>query len=116
MLFIAGQVGWDETGAVVSRDLSAQFDRALANVLAVLKAAGGRPTDLAKMTVYVTDLGEYRAASKRVGALWRARLGRHYPAMALVQVAGLLDPEAKVEIEAAALLDDVPARRTSSAP
>jgi enamine deaminase RidA (YjgF/YER057c/UK114 family) len=103
-LCVAGQIGWDETGRIVSEDFAAQFDRALANVAAVVEAAGGRVTDVARRTVYVTSLDEYRAAAGALAPVWRARFGRHYPAMALVQVAGLLEPGAKVEIEATALL------------
>lgn len=106
VLFVAGQVGWDARGRLVSEDFARQFDQALSNVLAVVEAAGGRPTDIAKMTVYVTDLDEYRSATRVIGEYWRARLGKHYPAMALVKVAGLLEPGAKVEIEAVALLEE----------
>jgi enamine deaminase RidA (YjgF/YER057c/UK114 family) len=106
VLFVAGQIGWDAQGRIVSDDFATQFDRALANVLAVVEAAGGRATDIARMTVYVTDLDEYRAAARSIGQHWRARLGKHFPAMALVRVAGLLEPGAKVEIEATALLPE----------
>ncbi|HVY48298.1 MAG TPA: RidA family protein [Minicystis sp.] len=104
-LFVAGQVGWDASGAFASDDLAEQFAQALDNVLAVVRAAGGGPEHLAKMTVYVTDVGAYRAATRAIGAAWRARLGRHFPAMALVGVTELVEPRAKVEIEAVAVLD-----------
>lgn len=104
VLFVAGQIGWDSSGRIVSEDFAVQFDQALANVLAVVEAAGGRGEHVARMTVYVTSLDEYRAATREIGRRWRARLGVHYPAMALVQVAGLLEPGAKVEIEATALI------------
>ena len=84
----------------------AQFGLALDKVLAVLRAAGGEPPDLGRMTVYVTDLEVYRASRPALGELWRERLGRHYPAMALVEVSGLLDRGALVEMEATAVLDD----------
>lgn len=103
-LHIAGQIGWDAEERFASEDLCPQFDQALANVLAVVEAAGGTPSDVARMTVYVTDLDAYRSSAKELGACWRARFGRHYPAMALVGVAGLVHPQAKVEIEAVAAL------------
>lgn len=104
VLFVAGQIGWDAQCRLVGEDFVAQFDQALANVVAVVAAAGGEPSDVARMTVYVTSLEEYRGSVKLLGERWRLRLGKHYPAMALVQVAGLLEPGAKVEIEATALL------------
>ena len=104
ILFVAGQIGWDKAGQVVSDDFVAQFAQALDNVLEVVWSAGGRPEDVARMTVYVTDRQEYLDARKAVGAAWKQRFGRHYPAMALVQVVALLEPRARVEIEATALL------------
>ena len=105
-LFIAGQIGWDAAGKIVSRDLAAQFAQALDNVLAVVRAAGGAPEDLAKMTVFVTDLDAYRSSLRAIGQAWKARLGKHFPAMALVGVAGLVEEGAVVEIEAVAVLED----------
>jgi enamine deaminase RidA (YjgF/YER057c/UK114 family) len=104
LLFVAGQVGWAREGHVVSADFVSQFQRALENVIDVVWAAGGKPTDIARMVVYVTDKSEYSARAREIGEVWRARMGRHYPAMALVEVKALLDDEAKVEIEATALL------------
>ena len=104
LLFVAGQVGWGREGHVVSPDFVSQFQRALENVIDVVWAAGGRPTDIARMVVYVTDKSEYAARSREIGGIWRARMGHHYPAMALVEVKSLLDDEAKVEIEATAVL------------
>jgi enamine deaminase RidA (YjgF/YER057c/UK114 family) len=104
LLFVAGQIGWDEGQRIVDADFVAQFDRALANVLAVIAAAGGRPEQIARLVVYVTDKREYRARTRELGACWRARMGRHYPAMALVEVKSLLEDDAKVEIEAIAVL------------
>lgn len=101
-VYVAGQIGWDGAQRFVSDDFVAQFDQALANVVAVVEAAGGAATDIVKMTVYVTDLDAYRSSLRGVGAAWRARLGKHFPAMALVGVAGLVEREAKVEIEATA--------------
>ena len=103
-LHVAGQIGWDAKGAFPSRELAGQFAQALDNVIAVVRAAGGEPTDIVKMTVYVTDLPAYRSSLGAVGKAWRERLGKHFPAMALVGVAGLVEPEALVEIEAVAAL------------
>ena len=104
LLFVAGQVGWTREGHVVGPDFVSQFQRALENVIDVVWAAGGKPADIARMVVYVTDKSEYAARAREIGEVWRARMGRHYPAMALVEVKGLLDDEAKVEIEATALV------------
>jgi NAD(P)-dependent dehydrogenase (short-subunit alcohol dehydrogenase family)/enamine deaminase RidA (YjgF/YER057c/UK114 family) len=104
-LFIAGQTARDASGRVPPADLVTQFDRALGNVLTVLQQAGGTPTDIGRFTIYVTDVATYRAARKPLGEAYRRRMGSHYPAMALVQVTALVDPEATVEIEATAILD-----------
>jgi enamine deaminase RidA (YjgF/YER057c/UK114 family) len=103
-LWIAGQIGWDARGDFQSDDLGEQFAQALDNVLAVVRAAGGAPEHVARMTVYVTDIPAYRAATAAIGKAWRARLGKHFPAMALVGVSALVEPRAKVEIEAVAAL------------
>jgi len=103
-LCVAGQIGWDAHGVFHTDDLIAQFDQALANVLAVVEAAGGAVTDIASMTVYVTDIDGYRTRTRELGPVWRARLGKHFPAMALVAVAALVEPRAKVEIQATAFL------------
>ena len=104
LLFIAGQIAWDERQQIVSADFVAQFDRALANVLTVVRAAGGTPEQIARLVIYVTDKREYRARTREVGACWRAHMGRHYPAMALVEVKSLLADDAQVEIEGIAIL------------
>ncbi len=104
-LFIAGQTARDASGRVAAADFVQQFDRALGNVLAVLREAGGAPGDVGRFTIYVTDVTEYRASLEPLGKVYRSRMGRHYPAMALVEVASLVDPQAKVEIEATALVD-----------
>jgi len=104
LLAVAGQIGWDEREVIVSGDFAPQFQQALKNVVAVVEAAGGRPSDIISLTLYVTDKREYISAIQEVGAAYRASIGRHYPAMALVEVAGLLEPGAKVEIQALALL------------
>jgi enamine deaminase RidA (YjgF/YER057c/UK114 family) len=104
LLFIAGQVGWDEEQRLVSDDFVEQFDRALRNVLAVVLEAGGAPGGVARLVVYVTDKREYLARTAEIGERWRALMGRHYPTMALVEVKGLLEDGAKVEIEGTAVL------------
>ncbi len=107
-LFVAGQIGWTPEGVFEKKDFIGQFDQALANVLAVVEAAGGSATSVVRMTVYVTDLDAYRQALSSIGEVWKRRLGRHFPAMALVGVAGLVEREALVEIEATAVIDIVP--------
>jgi enamine deaminase RidA (YjgF/YER057c/UK114 family) len=106
MLFIAGQVGRDPSSIQprFAKSFVDQFDQALSNVLDVLRVAGGRPEDLARVNLYVTDRDEYNAALKEIGGSWRRRVGRHYPAMTLIVVKDLLEPGAKVEIEATAVL------------
>lgn len=104
LLFVAGQIAWDGEQRLVEGGFVAQFRQALANVLAVIAEAGGGPGHLARLTIYVTDRREYLADLPAVGEAYRAVLGRHFPAMALVEVQALLEPEAKVEIEATAVL------------
>jgi len=105
LLFVAGQIGWNEKQSIVSDDFVAQFDRALGNVVQVVTEAGGKPEQLARLVIYVTDKSEYVARRKEVGECYRAHLAKHFPAMALVEVKSLLDDRAKVEIEAVAVLD-----------
>lgn len=106
MLFIAGQLGCDPKIArpKFPKGFGPQFEQALANVLQVLCEAGGRPSDLVRLTVYVVDKREYLSFHKKVGDAWRRHIGHHFPAMALVEVSALLEDEAKVEIEATAVL------------
>ena len=104
LLFIAGQIGLDEGQRIVSADFVAQFERALANVLTVVSEAGGTPEQIARLCIYVTDREEYRSRQSEVGACWRRLMGRHFPAMALVEVKALLEPDAKVEIEGIAVI------------
>lgn len=104
MLFVAGQIGWDENQTILSADLAEQFDRALANVIAVVTEAGGQPEQIARLVIYVTDKREYRTRMKEIGARYRARMGKHFPAMVLVEVKSLLEDDAKVEIEGIAVL------------
>ncbi|MCH9651231.1 MAG: RidA family protein [Deltaproteobacteria bacterium] len=104
MLFIAGQIAWNSQQVLVSDGFAEQFAQALDNVLAVVRAAGGEPEHLAQLTLYVTDKSEYIAELKAVGATYRNRMGKHFPTMALVEVSGLLEPRAKVEIQGVAAL------------
>lgn len=104
-LFLAGQVGWDPlTGAFASDDLAAQAAQALSNIAALLQAAGAEPRHLTRLTWYVTDRAEYLAARPAIGAAYRAVIGCHYPAMSLLVVHSLLEQQAKVEIEASAVI------------
>ncbi|HYX30824.1 MAG TPA: RidA family protein [Pyrinomonadaceae bacterium] len=104
LLFIAGQVAWNQQQQIVSADLVEQFDRALANVIAVVIEAGGQPEQIARLVIYVTDRNEYRDRMKEIGERYRARMGKHFPAMVLVEVKSLLEDRAKIEIEAMAVL------------
>jgi enamine deaminase RidA (YjgF/YER057c/UK114 family) len=104
LLFIAGQIAWNEKHEIVSDDFVEQFDQALANVIAVAGEAGGKASDIARLIIYVTDKHEYRERTREVGERYRKHMGKHFPAMVLVQVAGLLDDAAKVEIEGIAVL------------
>jgi enamine deaminase RidA (YjgF/YER057c/UK114 family) len=104
LLFIAGQIAVDKDNRIVSDDIVEQFDRALANVMVVLEAAGGKPEHVTRFVIYVTDKVEYRERRKEIGQVYRRHMGKHFPAMVLVQVAGLLEDAAKVEIEATAVL------------
>jgi enamine deaminase RidA (YjgF/YER057c/UK114 family) len=103
LLFVAGQIGWDAEGRFAEGFLG-QFDRALGNVVEVVRAAGGEPDTICRLTIYVTDKGAYLAAVKDIGESWRRHLGRHYPAMTLVEVQALLEDRALCELEATAVL------------
>ena len=104
MLFVAGQVGWDEQRRFVSDDLAEQVRRALMNIVAVLERGNAKPEHIVRMTWYVTDIGEYRSMKRELGRVYREVMGDHYPAMTLFQVAALVDEGAKVEIEATAVI------------
>ena len=105
VVFVAGQVGWNPaTGAFESDDFAAQAEQALRNVAEVLRAGGAEPRHLARMTWYVTDREAYLSSTRRISEAYRAVFGRHFPAMTLVVVAGLLEARAKVEIEATAVV------------
>ena len=109
IVFIAGQVGWNAEQVFESDELPAQFGQALDNVLAVLAEAGGRPEHIGRMTAYCCDKPAYLAARKQLGAIWRERMGHHFPAMSMIFVADLLDHPGKIELEATAVLPRVAA-------
>ncbi|GAA2495885.1 RidA family protein [Streptomyces longisporus] len=104
VVFLAGQTALDTDGKVTGDTLPAQFERALTNLLTALRAAGGTPADLARVTVYATDVTAYRAHAPELGRLWRELAGRDYPAMAVVEVVRLWDEEAMVELDGFAVL------------
>ena len=104
VLFVAGQDAANPEGVVTTDDFIEQFDIALKKTLSVVTLAGGDATAIGRMTVFVTDLDAYRASRRDLGGVWRAHMGKHYPAMALVEVSRLVDPRGKVEIEATAVL------------
>lgn len=104
-LHVAGQIGWDESEQMVGDDVASQWGQALDNVLAVVRAAGGTPEQVVRLTIYCTDLDAYRNGTRQLGGLYRERFGKHFPVMALVGVAGLVHPGAKIEIEATAVLE-----------
>ncbi len=104
VVFLAGQTALDGDGKVVGETLPEQFERALTNLLTALRAAGGTPADLARVTVYATDVGGYRTHAPELGRIWRRLAGRHYPAMAVVGAARLWDGEALVELDGFAVL------------
>jgi len=104
MVFVSGMIGWDGNCQFQTDDFAAQVRQALANVVAVLACAGAGPEHIVRMTWYVTSRDEYNAALTEIGASYRELIGRHYPAMSVVVVAGLLEPRAKVEIEATAVV------------
>lgn len=105
IVLVGGQVGWDEQGRF-PEGLVAQTRQALRNILAVLQEAGGGPEHVGRLTWYVVDMAEYRASLKELGPAYREVMGRHFPAMALVQVTALVEPEARIEIEATAIIQD----------
>jgi enamine deaminase RidA (YjgF/YER057c/UK114 family) len=104
LLFVAGQVGWDHEQRLAPGGFVPQFERALENIRAVVEQAGGRMDELCRLTIYVTDRRLYETELRAVGEAYRRVVGRHFPAMALVEVAALLEPGALVEIEATAAL------------
>ena len=104
VVFIAGQVGWDAEARMVGSDLVAQAEQALKNIVEVLAEAGGTPDHLTRLTWYIIDKAAYVARRKEIGAAYRRVIGKHFPAMSLLVVAGLLEDDAQVEIEATAVI------------
>jgi enamine deaminase RidA (YjgF/YER057c/UK114 family) len=104
LVFLAGQTALDASGAIVGDTLAEQFERALANLLTALRAAGGTPADLARVTVYTTDVDDYRTHAPELGRIWRSLAGRDYPAMAVIGVVRLWDTQALVELDGFAVL------------
>ena len=105
MVFVAGQIGWDEHGAFHATDFPGQFRQTLLNTLAVLKAGGAGPEHVVRMTWFITDKPAYLASLREIGAIWRELMGAHYPAMAVVVAAGLIEDAALIEIETTAVID-----------
>lgn len=108
LLFVAGQIGWDASQRLVSTDFCAQFEQALRNCVAVVEAAGGSASDIVRLSMFCSDREAYAEQQAEVGAAYRRVMGRHYPSMSLVQVAALLEPGARIEIEATAALASAP--------
>lgn len=106
LIVTAGVVGWNESERFEAEDLAGQFGQVLRNILAILAEDGAGPEHLVRMTWYVTDIAEYRASLKAIGEAWRALIGRHFPAMAVVGVTALVEPQAKIEIEAMAVVPE----------
>jgi len=104
VVFLAGQTALDAEGKVVGETLPEQFERALTNLLTALRAAGGTPADLARVTVYATDVAEYRRTAGELGRIWRELAGRDYPAMAVVEVVRLWDKQALLELDGFAVM------------
>ena len=106
MVFTAGVIGWDETERFVARDIPGQFRQVLSNTLAILAEDGAGPEHVVRMTWYITDRDAYAAALADIGAIYRELMGRHYPTMAVVQVAGLIERDALIEIETTAVVPE----------
>jgi len=104
LVFIAGQIGWTGEGKWEATDFAGQFRQAIRNILSVLAEANGKPEHIVRLTWYVIDKKEYLGSLKEVGAAYRELMGRHYPTMAVVQVGGLVEDEARLEIEATAVI------------
>jgi enamine deaminase RidA (YjgF/YER057c/UK114 family) len=103
-VFVAGQIGWDAAGRFASGGLAGQVKQALTNIMAVLAEVDGKPEHIVRLTWYVTSRDEYQSELKEIGAAYRAVMGKHFPVMSVVQVVALMEAEAKVEIEATAVL------------
>ena len=108
IVFVAGQVGWNADQVFESEELVPQFRQALANILAVLAEAGGRPEHICRITAFCCDRAAYLAARKELGAIWRELMGKHFPAMSMIFVSDLLDHPGKIELEATAVVPRQP--------
>jgi len=106
MVFVAGQVGWDQKQVFHSEDIAPQFEQALKNIVAVLAEAGGRPEHICRMTAYCCDKPAYMAARRDLGKIWGKYMGKHFPAMSMIFVVDLLDNPGKIELEATAMVPD----------
>jgi enamine deaminase RidA (YjgF/YER057c/UK114 family) len=106
IVMTAGVVGWNERQEFAEKTMAGQFAQTLRNILAILECDGADPRNIARMTCYVTSIDEYVAAAKEIGTAWKEIMGRHYPAMALVEVVRLVESEAKIEIEATAVIPE----------
>jgi enamine deaminase RidA (YjgF/YER057c/UK114 family) len=106
LIFTAGVIGWDEQERLVAPDLPAQFRQILLNTLAILAEDGAGPEHVVRMTWYIVDLAEYRSHLAEIGAIYRSLMGRNFPAMAVVQVGGLVEPQARIEIETTAVVPE----------
>ena len=113
IVFIAGQVGWDAQQRFHSEDVAPQFEQALKNVLEVLAQAGGRAEHICRITAFCCDKPAYLAARPELGRIWRAQMGRHFPAMSMIFVSDLLDNPGKIELEATAVVPAAPVRRAA---
>jgi len=105
MVFVAGQIGWDKNQSMQTGELTGQFEQILKNTLAVLAEAGAGPEHIVRMTWYITSRSEYLAQASALGKIWRAVMGKHYPAMAVVEVSALIESHAKMEIETTAVVE-----------
>ncbi len=106
LVFTGGVVGWDEQERFVADSLAGQFRQVLANTLAILAQGGAGPEHIVRMTWYVTSIAEYRAGLTQIGAAWRARMGKNFPTMAVVEVSALVEPQARIEIETIAVVPE----------
>jgi enamine deaminase RidA (YjgF/YER057c/UK114 family) len=106
IVMTAGVVGWNERQEFVEKTLAGQFAQTLRNIVAILECDGAEPRNIARLTCYVTSIDEYLESAKDIGAAWREIMGKHYPAMALVEVVRLVEREARVEIEATAVVPE----------
>ena len=106
IVFTAGVIGWNERQEFVEKTLAGQFAQTLRNIVAILECDGASPKNIARMTCYVTSIDEYLESAREIGTAWKEIIGPHYPAMALVEVVRLVEPEAKIEIEATAVVPE----------